>query len=302
MIFAIDGAEDFGGGYLGDLGAYSSGVASLQTALIALGQKTGDATLSALVLDGLIGPKTTAATNRAFAMYVQGAPANYATGTLTQAQVGSNAAALAQYISAEATRRGGAVAKPATGIPVSKAAVLPAVSDNSTQIVKWAAIGLGGVVVASVLYYIWKLQQGGGGGSRRTGRLRGADDVAQYDVVKIRKRAAELLGWSLADTYGVSLAMLREMVQDKSPKLAHEISAVISSGSHIYRRAPKRRRRGGFGDFGMRGNRINDRERELWVMNDEGLYRWYQSERRMKGGIRGFIRRHRAEIDAAIQR
>mgnify|MGYP001323047170 CR=1 FL=1 len=32
--------------------------------------------------------------------------------------------------------------------------------------------------------------------------------------------------------------------------------------------------------------KLNDRERELWIMNDEGLYRWYQSElqRRKKGG------------------
>lgn len=23
---------------------------------------------------------------------------------------------------------------------------------------------------------------------------------------------------------------------------------------------------------------LNDQERELWIMNDEGLYRWYQRE------------------------
>jgi hypothetical protein len=47
---------------------------------------------------------------------------------------------------------------------------------------------------------------------------------------------------------------------------------------------------------------IDDHERELWVNNDEGLYRWYQQEsRRMKGGMRAFIKRNRAEIDAAIR-
>lgn len=162
MIFAIDGAEDFG---FGDLGAYSSSVASLQTALIALGQKVGDATLSALVLDGLIGPKTTAATNLAFTRYVSGAPSSLATGSLTQSQVSSNAASLASYVNAENSRRG---TKPATVAPVAVIkppvayipAAPPAISDTSTQIVKWAAIGLGGVVVASVLYYIWRARQG----------------------------------------------------------------------------------------------------------------------------------------------
>lgn len=48
--------------------------------------------------------------------------------------------------------------------------------------------------------------------------------------------------------------------------------------------------------------RINDKERELWVQNDEGLYldcrRW---RRQNKGGVRGYIRTHRAEIDAVIR-
>lgn len=219
-IFAIDGAEeDFG---FTELGAYSSAVASLQTALIALGQKVGDATLAALVLDGLIGPKTTAAANRAFAMYVSSAPANLATGTLSQTQVSTNAASLASYVNAELSRRGAkstalvpAAAVPAPVAPPAAPAPAP---DSSAQIIKWSAIGLGGVVVASLLYYMWRRSQG----------------------------------------------------------------------------------RPAFGDFGMRGEAINDRERELWVNNDEGLYRWYQSERRQGGGLRAFIKRHRAEIDTAI--
>jgi hypothetical protein len=162
-IFAIDGAEDSFYGF-GELGAYSSSVASLQTALIALGQKVGDATLMALVLDGLIGPKTTAAANRAFAIYVTGAPANFATGTLTQSQVSTNASSLASYVNAELSRRGAAKTTalvPAAAAPtaVTRAAA-PAVSDSSAQIVKYAAIGLGGVVVASVLYMLWRSRQG----------------------------------------------------------------------------------------------------------------------------------------------
>lgn len=43
---------------------------------------------------------------------------------------------------------------------------------------------------------------------------------------------------------------------------------------------------------------MNDSERELWVLNTEALYlamlAW---RRRNRGGMRGFIRAHRDEID-----
>jgi hypothetical protein len=41
----------------------------------------------------------------------------------------------------------------------------------------------------------------------------------------------------------------------------------------------------------------NDAERSMWVNNDEGLYLWWKDER---GSLRDFVRRHRAELDAAI--
>lgn len=43
--------------------------------------------------------------------------------------------------------------------------------------------------------------------------------------------------------------------------------------------------------------RLNDDERRVWVLNDEGLYRWWQSSRQ---SIRAFIRHNRADLDAAI--
>jgi hypothetical protein len=46
--------------------------------------------------------------------------------------------------------------------------------------------------------------------------------------------------------------------------------------------------------------KLNNSERELWIQNDEGLYRWLMSERRLGGGVRGFIRRNREAIDKAI--
>lgn len=47
---------------------------------------------------------------------------------------------------------------------------------------------------------------------------------------------------------------------------------------------------------------MNDNEREMWVMNDEYLYRMWQSWMKTnKGGKRGFIRCHRKLIDRYIE-
>jgi hypothetical protein len=43
---------------------------------------------------------------------------------------------------------------------------------------------------------------------------------------------------------------------------------------------------------------MNDAERELWVLNDEGLHSRYKSSRK---SMRAFIRESRAEIDQAIR-
>jgi len=44
---------------------------------------------------------------------------------------------------------------------------------------------------------------------------------------------------------------------------------------------------------------MNDKECELWIMNDEGLYNWWKSSRQ---GIRVFIKENRAEITQCINR
>ena len=44
----------------------------------------------------------------------------------------------------------------------------------------------------------------------------------------------------------------------------------------------------------------NDRERRMWVMNDEGMYNWFTSQR-PRVGITTFIRNNRQEIDEAIE-
>jgi len=44
---------------------------------------------------------------------------------------------------------------------------------------------------------------------------------------------------------------------------------------------------------------MNDRERELWVLNDESLYNWHQSSRQP---MREFIKENRTELTTVINR
>lgn len=45
--------------------------------------------------------------------------------------------------------------------------------------------------------------------------------------------------------------------------------------------------------------RRNDKEREIWVLNHEPLYRWWRSER---NSMRAFIRLNRSGIDQVIDK
>jgi hypothetical protein len=113
MILALNGAE-FGYGFdgFGDFGAAPSGpVAAMQTALRDFGKNIGDTTLAAIAVDGLIGPKTVAAANRALTRHLGAgqAPQALRSGALNQAQVVAAAAQIAQLINTEARRRGFAI-------------------------------------------------------------------------------------------------------------------------------------------------------------------------------------------------
>ena len=44
---------------------------------------------------------------------------------------------------------------------------------------------------------------------------------------------------------------------------------------------------------------MNDREREMWVNNDESLYNWWRPSRQ---SMRAFIRENRAELTECINR
>jgi hypothetical protein len=237
-IFAIDGAE------FADFGAVSQGVTELQTALKALGQGVGDNILRAIVVDGLIGPKTTAATNRAMTVHVGSgqAAASLRTGALSQATVAAQASALAQIIETEAQRRGynvptakviATVAKasapkpaitpaPAAYVPtsaVSTAArapqVLPAASDDSTaMIIKYGAIGLGLVIATAGIYYVMK---------RKGGNLRGLGAGGFYhtDAHEFQKGQRVQLHpgtdlWARGDRYGTVTKIMKRSVHVKT--------------------------------------------------------------------------------------
>ena len=260
-IFAIDGS---------DFGAASQDVATLQNALVALGKGIGDTSLSKLTIDGLIGPKTTAATNRAFTVHLGSgqAPASYRTGAMSQAQVETSANTLAAYIETELVRRGfsappvkivapakkatTSTTKTAAAVPTATylptAALKPAVylppdaSDGpsqGTQIVKWSAIGLGAVIVASLAYYLIK--------KRAPSAFRG------FGEITLHERIAQALNWPLRDVESMSLPSLHELVRPVDRRLAEEISESISYYQDLARRSREKpfrvgRRSGRFGE------------------------------------------------------
>jgi lysozyme family protein len=102
---------------LGAFGAASPAIRRLQNALNALAQATGDHGL-AVKADGLAGPGTASATNRAMVSYVTNGPSTLRTGRLTAKQLPALAAALASNIENEAARRRGKGA----AVPGAKAA------------------------------------------------------------------------------------------------------------------------------------------------------------------------------------
>lgn len=75
-------------------------VLRLQRAVIALGRKKGDAVLSAIRADGIVGQQTTAATNRAISVYVvQGVgPVPSSWRNMTSSIIKANANEIAPYI------------------------------------------------------------------------------------------------------------------------------------------------------------------------------------------------------------
>ena len=245
MILAMNGA-DFDGfngfGDFGDFGAASQVIVELQTALVALGKGIGDNILSKIVVDGLIGPKTVAATNRALTVHLGSgqAPSNLRTGSLAQSVIVSQASNIASLIEAEVKRRGfnmptpkkvSAVAKPkpvysapaattamvqytppAAAAPTAVAPVyrVPVAASSGMDmaaVIKWAAIGVGAVAVLGIGYYIATKPSGGGGrGIRaRTGVHGGMGAAGGYKTFIRSGRSFETFSRSRRKTVDTGL-------------------------------------------------------------------------------------------------
>jgi len=135
MILALNGVPMDDLGEFGEFGAASVSVAGLQTALASFGRQIGDAILKAIVVDGLIGPKTVAAANRALRTHIgpNQVPAELRTGLLKQAQVVAAASQIAQLLNTEARRRGFGTAAVPTTVAKKKVVVKKAVAKAPVQ-------------------------------------------------------------------------------------------------------------------------------------------------------------------------
>ena len=108
-----------------------NGVKRLQTALYALGQKHRDPVLLAVAADGVVGPKTVTATQRALGTYgVQGSgliPSNWLRGT-SSTIIRASANDIARYIedaAGSAPYVPGAPAPPPSALPPQQASMIP---------------------------------------------------------------------------------------------------------------------------------------------------------------------------------
>jgi hypothetical protein len=187
-------------------------------------------------------------------------------------------------------------------VPTTKTYVVPPSSSGGMdveKVVKWSAIGLGVVALLGGAYFLI---------SRR--RQGAAPAVAGFGAayrrpLRISKRYANEDAMAYADRHGYSVAQAEEIDQRvREARMRGDRRAlpalVKAVFSEMYEDRGAR-----FEDlyegFGASGS-IDNAEREQWIQNDEGLYNWYQREsRREKGGMRAFIQRNKAEIDAAIR-
>jgi hypothetical protein len=154
---------------------------NLQNALRALGKAVGgDAQLLAVSTDGVIGPSTTAAVNRAFTTHIGAGQAGGVprTGALTMFDVAAQVSPITTAIQNETVRRGGAlsVPKPSGGggggttytPPAGGPAAADASAGPSIPTTTWAIVG--GVLLAAGAGAYFLLR--GGGGSQSTYSVR----------------------------------------------------------------------------------------------------------------------------------
>lgn len=128
----------------------------LQNALQSLGVARGDATLSKLKVDGVIGPNTVKATN--YAISQTGGSPQFPHSNLTLQQVRSNAGALAAYVAQQVQKAGGTISTPtvvkrSSNIlsTLSPGPIGPATTATTPGDNKWVWYVVGGVSILLVL-------------------------------------------------------------------------------------------------------------------------------------------------------
>lgn len=134
----IYGTNNLGYGVIqnGVFGAANPAVATLQRTVALLAMNTGDKAL-AVKIDGVTGPATARAVNRAMTVYAKTAPAQLRSGKLTPAQVAQSASQLTSWIAAAAKANPPRGARPVASKPaVTKASVkkpVPAAPAKPTR-------------------------------------------------------------------------------------------------------------------------------------------------------------------------
>lgn len=158
--------------------AYMNPLATnLQNALKALGRAVGgDPALLSVSSDGVIGPVTVAAVNRAFTTHIGPGQAGGVprTGTLTMFDVASQISPITTAIQNETSRRGGSLSPPrpsggggggSTYVPPTPGGGGATQADMSPGIptTTWAIVGLVVVAAGAGAYMLLKPSGGGGG-------------------------------------------------------------------------------------------------------------------------------------------
>lgn len=271
-------------------------VATLQRTLKSFGKSVGDSVLAAIVADGKIGPKTTAAANRMLTKHlgVNQAPSDLRTGKLTQARVVIEATRITQLIEAEARRRVASAARPAAApAPAAKPYVGGRTHVSTSTVARREP-----AAKAPVVQYIPPSQPA----AQTPSYVPATTQVPSYTPTA----SATPVVIPATKTYVVPPS--GGMDVEGIVKWAAIGLGVVALLGGAYFLISRRRGGGaaapavaGFLGFGA-GDGIDNTEREQWINNDEGLYNWYRRESRtQKGGMRAFIQRNRAEIDAAIR-
>lgn len=234
MILAMNGA-DFG---FANFGAASSAIADLQAALVSLGKGIGDNTLSKIVVDGLMGPKTAAATNRALTVHLGTgqAPANLRTGNLSQTTIKSQAAQITQLIDAEVRRRGFSVLATKIAKPKAKAVVKPVVTSTS---VAPPAVSAGvqtstyvPPAAAAAVSPVYRVPAGAAGGGMDMSAIIkwsaigvGAVAVLGIGYYLATRRSPAMAGFSMGEAHPFDLCVAKELGRGRSYEKAIEICA-----------------------------------------------------------------------------